>query len=612
MSTLNSRLLRFASLFTLLLTAASARAQAPLEPADLPARTIFYIVWRGAPAADVRHANSLYALWDDPGFKPVRDALAEGFLKDANKGRKSAAPAAGKKDVSSSASQAQKAPKRELTREDVDNFASLFDNGFVLGYIGAPEGSATAAPAASKPAAPAWNGFFLVYNRAGKEAIIDKFISDMQHNPSKDEARIAPVTIAGLAALEIKGKDSTSYVVQNGKFLVLAQEKPVAEALLKRLLGQTPAAEKSLASNDAFREARASLAPNGVLDFFVRMPDLSDFPAPQAGPPAQPGMPALKPEALIKALRLDAVHSFCGTVLLDGPRTRFQGGILGDTSRGTLFDIWGAGPVSPAMSGFASADVVSFSQTQFDLQGILELARRVAASFLPPGQTGMIDMVEAGIAGKIGMSLSEAMDLFTGDFGSFQSGTGFDPARQLYVLGIRKKPETLKLLRTLLNERVASERSENGVTFLKISLSSSQGKAGVAQWNFYHLAVTDGFILGAPSHESLRTALAQPSPSASALTSSPRFREFRSQLPSQPNGLGFGDFARVDWAAAKQRWLTSSKPAPKRTSGAAPAADAPPAWLVNWDASVIGRHLHTAGSASWKDAKGLHFDGWLD
>ena len=59
----------------LLFAAPRAHAQAPIEPAQLPARTAFYIVWRGEPAGDIRKANNLFALWDDPEFAPVRAAM---------------------------------------------------------------------------------------------------------------------------------------------------------------------------------------------------------------------------------------------------------------------------------------------------------------------------------------------------------------------------------------------------------------------------------------------------------------------------------------------------------------------------------------------------------
>src|SRR5580700_7698423 len=64
----------------LLFATPRAHAQAPIEPAQLPARTTFYIVWRGAPAADIRRANNLFALWDDPDFAPVRASMFDNFV----------------------------------------------------------------------------------------------------------------------------------------------------------------------------------------------------------------------------------------------------------------------------------------------------------------------------------------------------------------------------------------------------------------------------------------------------------------------------------------------------------------------------------------------------
>jgi hypothetical protein len=611
-----SHFLRFSSLLAIFLAAASARAQAPIDPGDLPARTIFYIVWRGAPAPAARQANSLYALWDDPGFMPVRDALAEQILKGANEPAKQHSAMDTKRQLAAPAAEGQQTSKRKLTRQDLDNFASLLDNGFVAGYISEPEGRARAAASSAK-SAHNWNGIFLVYDRTGKEALIEKFFLEMRQNSSKDSPQITPLTVAGVPSFEIKQKDSTTYETQTGKFSVIAGEKPVFESLLKRLLGQSPvAAEKSLASNEAFREARASLAPNGILDYFLRVPDLSEFPG-TADTPNNPAAPGFHPQALMQALRLDAIHSLCGSVVLDGSRTRVQGVLLGDTSQGTLFDIWAAGPLSPAMAGFAPAETVSFNQTHIDPQAILALARRVAISFMPQGQSGMLDMVESGFAGKMGMSLSDAVSLFSGEFGSFQLGSDLDADRQVYALGIRKKPETLKLLRTVLNERITSERSENGVTFLKISLSGQQGNSGIAQWNFYHVAVTNDLIVGSARQETLRSALAQSSSgSASGLATSAKFQDFRAHLPPLPNGIAFADFERVNWMAVKDHWLAEARKtysAQKRSANAsADPAKTVPAWLVDWNPAVLSRHLHTAASTSWKDAKGLHFDGWLD
>jgi hypothetical protein len=86
--------------------ASPARAQAPLEPAQMSPRTLFYVIWRGAPAPAVRKANSLLALWDDPDFAPVRSALAAGMLSNSN----------------------EKSTQTKLTPEELGEFASLLEN----------------------------------------------------------------------------------------------------------------------------------------------------------------------------------------------------------------------------------------------------------------------------------------------------------------------------------------------------------------------------------------------------------------------------------------------------------------------------------------------------
>ena len=65
-----------ALIFSMLLSVPTP-AQAPLEPAQMPPRTSFYLIWRGTPAGDARKTNSLFALWDDPDFAPVRAAMFE-------------------------------------------------------------------------------------------------------------------------------------------------------------------------------------------------------------------------------------------------------------------------------------------------------------------------------------------------------------------------------------------------------------------------------------------------------------------------------------------------------------------------------------------------------
>src|SRR6266478_4485917 len=136
------------SIFLLACGPRPASAQASLEPAQMPPRALFYLIWRGFPEPEARKSNSLLALWDDADFAPVRSAIAAGILSSSG----------------------EKSEKPKLTREQVQEFAGLLENSFTLGYLREPTRRNLlngAAVAGAK--VPAWNGMFFVYERGGKE-----------------------------------------------------------------------------------------------------------------------------------------------------------------------------------------------------------------------------------------------------------------------------------------------------------------------------------------------------------------------------------------------------------------------------------------------------------
>src|SRR6202795_3704887 len=123
------------------LAAKVASAQAPLEPTQMPANTTFYFVWRGQPSAELRRTNSIAALWDDPGFAPVRSSVTNAILKSSE----------------------EKSPENRLTRQQIEEYASLAENAFVLGYLSDPQKKRAEASSDSSAAnARPWNGIFFV------------------------------------------------------------------------------------------------------------------------------------------------------------------------------------------------------------------------------------------------------------------------------------------------------------------------------------------------------------------------------------------------------------------------------------------------------------------
>jgi hypothetical protein len=226
---------------------------------------------------------------------------------------------------------------------------------------------------------------------------------------------------------------------------------------------------------------------------------------------------------------------------------------------------------------------------------------------------GNVDMFEGMIASQIGMKPLEALQLLTGEVASLSTGTDFAPENNLFVLGIRKKPDVLRLLRTVMGERMSSERVVGDVTYMKISLSGAQSQAGVAQWDFYYLAATPNLLLGARKNETLQAAVARvqaaDSPSSGGLASQPAFLRARSRFPQKLNSIGFADFTRINWPQVRDRLVAEAQKADAAKS-ANPGLSIER--LKQLDFSVFGRHLHTLASASWKDSAGVNWDAWIE
>jgi len=270
-----------------LLGASRAQAQSSIEPAQLPARTLFYVAWHGTPTGDVRKSNALLALWDDPDIAPMRAALMQN------------AQGQNKKDSG----------KPAMTAQEIEEASTLLENSFVLGYLRKPE--AQTGKATERP----WNGIFFLYDRTGKEALVAKTILRFR-SQAKEVPQVSQITIAGAPALKIASKDSVTYWADHGKYAVSAGELGVLEELLARIDGK--GAASSLGQVAAYQEAKP-LLNGGVLEFFLRVPQLKEF-APET---AAPNMP-IKIAPVLDALRLDAVHSVAGRLTLEGVKSRVQ------------------------------------------------------------------------------------------------------------------------------------------------------------------------------------------------------------------------------------------------------------------------------------------------
>src|SRR5262249_24909940 len=142
---------------------------------------------------------------------------------------------------------------------------------------------------------------------------------------------------------------------------------------------------------------------------------------------------------VLDALKLDAIHSVCGHVTLDGSKSRIQGAILGNPAAGTLFDLWGEGQNSPVSLSLLPPTAVSYSETQFDLAALYEILKRVANAAMSPGQQNGAMMVDSLAQSRLGMTVPAVLGLFSGEFASMQLSPSLDPQKAVYLISIHKK-----------------------------------------------------------------------------------------------------------------------------------------------------------------------------
>jgi hypothetical protein len=554
-------------------------AQSPIDPGQLPSRTSFYLLWHGTPAGEARKNNSLYAFWDDPDFAPARASFLATFLNDTTK------------------SQGKPSP----TREEMAQYVTLLDNPLVVGYVRGPETPASAKSANTK-SAPVWNGGFFIYDRTGKEELLSKAVLRIR-SADADIPKLTEVTVAGVSALKMVRKSSTNYWAESGKYAVSAQELPVFEELLTTLNAKPTG--KTLSQSSAYQEAKP-LLNGGVIEFFLPIPSSRELGSDMTSPASA----QIKP--FLNALKLDSLHSITGRISLDGTKTHIQAAILGDTAPGGLSDIFADGQATPTTLAYVSPDTVLYSESQINLPGICQTVQRVVAQ-LGGKSTPGDNFIESAAQTRLGMPLQDALSIVTGEMAWLQTGATLEDDQKVFLIGIHNKPDALKLARSLMGDRITSERNEGNATYLKISLHGGQGAAGVAQWDFYYLALTPNMLFASSKTATLRKYVALDT--ANTPPQVPQsISAARAQFPQKLGGFSYFDFQKVDWPALKTKWIAEAHKAAKnaRTADAEKQSNKFSGWLTQLNPEVFPRHLHTVVGGSWKDSTGFHIDEWLD
>jgi hypothetical protein len=564
------RRLGLLSLLCVLLPVSSLAQKDPFAN-RLPAKTWLYLEWRGTGSlGSAKHANSLLRLWADPGFAPVRDLVTSQFYEGAKRNPKLS----------------------NFSGEDITELFSIFENPLAVGLIERepnPENS----DSASSPKQP-WRpkGYFLVFDATGKVERLQNLYARFKAEKTEPITSFAvgPTTVD-----KIEEQDRTYYQAQVGNYFVRSDEIELLKELIPRFRSEEAPAN-SLAQTAEYQQARKQISPDALLEFFVRTPELAKMKFPQSS--------KFDTAAFLKALRVEQIRLACGSLTFAADGTRVHSAVLGDTSKGGLFDILEES--GPTFSTLPLAPAgASYNVTRLNLTALYQLVKQAVIAATPGGATEF-QKYEAVAQIGLGMSPAEMLQLFGGEFATIKSNPG-DPADFLFAMTIHDQGKVVGLLDKILANSIATEDRNGETNYIELSTPYTDPQTGMQRRRFYSVAVTHDIALAAPHKAETREAVAtlggQPGAApAGRLENDADFLRARASLPKNLTGMSYSDLTRVNWdkiySDMRNSKGTEHTDAQKRVDTA----------LQGFDPKVLSRYLRVLISGSWKDSSGAYFD----
>lgn len=547
----------------------------------LSPNTFFYLEWHGTPAlSGSRQNNHILQLLHDPAFTSMLTAgVTHGIADNAH----------------------------SVIAMMMPDAVSLLDNPFAWGVALNPEARKDSPLDKAKAVAT-----FLVYDATGKTDLIQKWKALSQAR-GKAPVEVTRYDFDGVtvevrenqksqtpAGTQTPAKKNFTYSAQAGKYFLMSDQKEIMEDLIGRFhSAELPSA--SIVQNPHYAEFRKFAGSDPSLEFFGRVPDISEWNLGDKN--------AKTAEQFSQGTHLDRVHVIGGALTFEGQATRFHGAVLGDTSAGGPFDIAGASSAKFATLSMVDAGP-SFNITRINLEATYELIRNAIMSSLPPQQSAMVGAAEAMAQGYIGMSLMDALNLFTGEFASGTSYSDQGESQQIFAATIQKPDSVLRVVRAVIGKMIVSEDTSGSTTFIDIATPYQDPKTHMQRKKPYYVAVTPQMLLVAPRKQMLRDAIVRldtgtADPAQPSVMANPDFAGLRSRLPDKLSGLSATDIGKIPWdkmlASVEDQMAQSAGPA----SGQAPTD-------LSWiKPEVFLRYLHITVGGWWKDANGVYLDSYI-
>ncbi len=527
---------RLAALGALLAAAAFPAAAQEFGPAMLPADTTFVIYSHGIARAETMYpSNPMIQSWNSADFAQLRQQAVDYWIRHAD----------------------WKANGRPLkfSSAEVEQMTSFIKSPMMLGFSGGLDMGKLAQPSASATGQIMnAGGMFVIVDLTGKAPQFDFLYKFIEASLPKEIARTRS-DFSGVSIEKFTGPNATSFTSRVGNYFVWSNQQKVMEELVSRASSHSASA-KNLAADTTFQQCLAKPDADSVSELYFRFPDLSKT--------SIPASDQYNATAAMNALHLDSLRAICGSIAVtkEGEHSRMF--ILGDTKAGGIFDVAGPNRAHFDSLALAPATAFSYSGYSFDLTAIYNLVRTAALAALPPQQAMAVSMVEGMAGSQLGMPLTTALSLISGEFATIQLNPGATDPTPLFAITISDSDKVLALIHKLAGSFLVEDSHEAGLTlFTRPTPATPAAKdSSEPAAPTYYFGVTPHFLLAGTDKAALRKAAHSDSAGAT-LADSPEMRTLRAALPNDLLGFSVTDYTHYDWAGEIAKSITDMEKADK-------------------------------------------------
>jgi len=559
---------------------ASLLAQDKSLESLLPADTLAYMAWHGeAGMAAHKATNSLLQLWNDPDLAPARALMAAGVTTQ------------GSKDAPS------------LTKDEAMQVAG---NSALAAFIKLPAGVKPhvkpGAPKKEDKAAHVEAAFLMLYDRAGREPLLDRLVKwALAEKPGQE---ITKTSFHGMEITERKTSDGSTFITTAGHYLVVSDYREVLEQWATRLSAAAPA-RGTIVDTPEFRTARQRFGADAAVTGFLNIRVITDE--------IRAEMKEEEERQAWSAMHFDRLHSVIGSVTLGDPATRFEVTLLGDLAPGSVTDLIGpSGPDFPTLR-MTPAGVFSYSAFRWDLSALYRIMRNIFEAFMPPGQGVLFNQVDSMLTQQFGMSVTEMLKLLSGDFTFIKQEPAGELADSVFVLGVEKPADVQHVIELLFSGIITNEEAVGDVTFVSVispvgGSAPVPGKPGATRptGRSYCVALAPKMMVIAHRKADARAfmAHARTMEEAQSLASDSKFQTERARLPKNLSALSYADLGRVNWKDVVDKVAAMQK---------VPIDPQKLDTIKNlFPSAAFSRHIHSFVTGMWKDRTGVYYDGYIE